>query len=88
MGLPVSPGGVGVAPGGVSVASRPTLLLGVASEDSVASRRPLGISLAAEGFLSSAKYLYSWLSANTRQLMSPGTPGTPDRSSDGKDAPA
>ena len=78
LGLPVSPGGVGVGPGGVSVASGPTLLLGVASVDSVASRRPLGLSLLIEGFLSSAKYLCSWASVNTHQLMTPGSrPGAP-----------
>ena len=59
LGFPVSPGGVGVGPGVFSVASVPTLLLGVASVDSVASRRPLGLSLLIEGFLSSAKYLCS-----------------------------
>lgn len=78
LGFPVSPGGVGVGPGVFSVASGPTLLFGVASEDSVASRRPLGLSLAIEGFLSSAKYLCSWSSANAYQLIMPASrPGAP-----------
>ena len=54
--------------GSFSVASAATLLLGVASEDSVASRRPLGLVLSMEGFLSSAKYLCGSKSASRVQL--------------------